>query len=87
MPPGWNGTVVPLERNSDPMVLIEGVQPFKPKRAGGRQYKNMPNKDFMCEKCKHNARCRERARLGLWVMCEIPDELDLMIAKRMQRRY
>ena len=30
----------------------------------------------ICYRCVHNKECRERQRLGLWVLCEIPDEMD-----------
>jgi len=36
-----------------------------------------------CGKCKFVVHCQERVFLNQWVMCEIPDELDIRIVERM----
>jgi hypothetical protein len=35
------------------------------------------NLEDICDRCPHLIECSERQRLGLWMLCEIPDALDL----------
>ena len=43
-----------------------------------------------CRRCRYGDResnefhgvCRERVEIGLWVMCEIPNELDMIRARK-----
>jgi len=38
----------------------------------------------LCNRCGHYEECHERQRMGLWVLCEVPDELDLMVIGNMK---
>jgi len=40
-----------------------------------------------CETCSHLAECRQRVRNGFRVMCEAPDEADLIREKYPDRMY
>jgi hypothetical protein len=42
-----------------------------------------PGRSDICSSCPMEARCRERVSLGLWVLCEIPDELDIITTNTM----
>ncbi len=48
---------------------------YRPERQGSRQ----GSRDWMCELCAMNERCRELVAANSWVMCEIPDELDYLV--------
>ena len=37
-----------------------------------------------CEHCYYIPTCRQRVLKGQWVMCEVPDEHDLMLLKVIQ---
>ena len=46
---------------------------FTPSKQGGV--------DGKCGYCEMLERCRERVQIGLWILCEIPDEHDLAKAR------
>jgi len=81
MPVKYSGVLFLEGYNTDPMVLV-GEAKFKPKKAGPNGAGSLLA-DHTCEQCRYNAKCKEREKLGLWMMCEIPDEYDLEIAKRL----
>lgn len=80
MTTSWRGSIVPMEYNRDPMVLVGKAMISAPYRPGAAGHIYPPMSDMTCLKCGHEKECRDRDRRGLWVLCEIPDEYDLRMA-------
>jgi hypothetical protein len=55
-------------RNSRPLELVPNLAPMMGKTAG-------------CERCEKTDECRERLVAGLWVLCEAPEEMDVVAAE------
>lgn len=56
----------------------------KPEYTPPKRFKKGGDDGGLCSKCPKEKRCRERVRLGLWLLCEIPDERDIMRARAIQ---
>ena len=63
-----------VERLDFPLVA-EKPEYNPEKKYGGRMSKG---KSDVCEICPMLNYCRIRVEEGRWVMCEIPDELDML---------
>ena len=66
-PPVLTGSIhTVLDRGPTPALMAEASE-YKP--------------DHMkCDRCPMLEACRERIRKKIWVLCEIPDQRDLMLA-------
>ena len=60
-----------------PKLMVDKPQVNYHKR-GGQGVKDV------CVRCGHYDECHERQRMGLWVLCEIPDSLDMMMLRNLE---
>lgn len=60
-----------------PKLLADKPQVAIKFRGGGYKYVST------CDRCPHVIECDQRQKNGLWVLCEIPDELDLIVLRGM----
>lgn len=52
----------------DPVPLVSSMREYDPGQGG-------------CKRCPMVRQCSTRLKLDLWVLCELPDEIDMMIAR------
>ena len=61
-----------------PRLLSDRQEVIVKFRGGGIRHLDI------CDRCGHYEECHERQRMGLWVLCEVPDELDMMVVRNME---
>ena len=68
----------PIRTNGPTPKLVATKPQVSFRRRGGQGVKDV------CLRCGHYDECHERQRMGLWVLCEIPDSLDMMRLRNLE---
>ena len=67
-------------KRGDPAPRLLSDRPHIRVNSRGGNHKT----EELCNRCGNYDECHERQRMGLWVLCEVPDELDFMMIRLME---